>query len=368
MALRTIILAAGGTGGHIFPAEALAEVLLARGYQPVLITDHRFHQYHKGSSDSVLARIPIHTIHAGSLSGSPLTVLKNGIMLLRGVFEALAQIRKLDPVAVVGFGGYPSFPTMVAGVLLRRITVIHEQNSVLGKVNRLLAPYVKSIAATYSNMQQLPEAVASRVTVTGNPVRSAIRALSGLDYPALAEGGMMRILVTGGSQGASVFSEVLPAAMRLLSVELRARIRLDQQVRAGEIDAVRAQYEAMGMQVDLAPFFTDVAARLAAAHLVIARSGASTMAELMVAGRPAMLVPLPTATDNHQYYNAQSVEDSGAGWVIPQEAFTPQVLATRIETLLRTPQRLSEAAATMRGLAKPSAADELAGLVLAVSG
>lgn len=365
---RIIILAAGGTGGHIFPAEALAEELLARGFSPVLVTDHRFHQYNKHTGEGVLARIPIHTIRAGSPSGGIINRLRQIIGIVRGIFQARRLMQTLDPIAVVGFGGYPSFPTMVAAVWSKRVTIIHEQNSVLGRVNRLLAGRVKSIAATYDDTQHLPESAKERVTVTGNPVRAAVRALNHVEYPTLAEGGLMRILVTGGSQGASVFSEVVPPAMRLLSPEFRSRIRLDQQCRTNEIDGVRAQYTAMGMQVDLAPFFTDVAARLASTHLVICRAGASTVAELMAAGRPAVLVPLPQATDNHQYHNAQAIEDSGAGWVVTQDAFTPQSLAARIETLLIAPQRLGECAAAMHKLGKPDAAEKLAVLVLKTAG
>ena len=212
---RIIILAAGGTGGHIFPAEALAEVLLARGLEPVLVTDHRFYQYNKHPGQGTLGRIPIHTIRAGSFGGGLSSRLRSGVDILRGLGDARRLIRKLDPAAVVGFGGYPSFPTMMAAVWLNRVTIVHEQNSVLGKVNRALAKKVKRIAATYGDMQRLPAVAKDRITVTGNPVRAAVRALASAEYPMLAEGGMMRILVTGGSQGASVFGQVVPAVGRI---------------------------------------------------------------------------------------------------------------------------------------------------------
>lgn len=359
---KTVILAAGGTGGHIFPAVALAEVLRAKGYDPQLITDHRFHQYTKSAS-GVLAEIPIHTIRAGSLGGGPLKKAKNLLGIGLGVIQARCLLSRLKPMAVVGFGGYPSFPTMVAAILRGQRTIIHEQNSVLGRVNRFLASRMKLIATTYAETRMMPAAARGKVTRTGNPVRAAVTALANVEYPALPEGGMMRILVIGGSQGASVFSDVVPAACALLPADLRARIRLDQQCREVELSETRAKYEAIGMQVDLAPFFADVAARLASAHLVISRAGASSVAELMVAGKPAILVPLPIATDNHQYYNAQAVEDTGAGWVTTQQAFTPEALASRIETLMRVPHRLSEAAANMRKLASGNAAETLAELV-----
>lgn len=360
----TVILAAGGTGGHIFPAEALAEVLRARGIGAQLITDHRFHHYNTLSGDSVLTHIPIHTIRAGSLGGGVVKKLKSVLGILIGVAQAYRLIRRLKPVAVVGFGGYPSFPTMVAAVLAGKRTIIHEQNSVLGRVNRLLAARVTRIATTYAETLKMPLRALARTTLTGNPVRASVCALAQIDYPLLGEDGMMRLLVIGGSQGASIFSDVIPAAMAKLPSTLRARVRLEQQCRAGEIDKAREAYAALGMQVDLAPFFPDIAARLAAAHLVICRAGASTVAELMVAGRPALLVPLPIATDNHQYYNAQAIEDTGAGWVVTQAAFTPEALAAKLETLLRAPARLGECANAMRKLGRTRAADALADLVM----
>jgi UDP-N-acetylglucosamine--N-acetylmuramyl-(pentapeptide) pyrophosphoryl-undecaprenol N-acetylglucosamine transferase len=360
-----IVLAAGGTGGHIFPAEALAEEMLLRGYTPHLVTDHRFHQYNKHSGDGVLGRIPIHTITAGSLGGGVASRVKNALGLAHGTLQARALLKQLKPLAVVGFGGYPSFPTMMAAIITGRTTVIHEQNSVLGRVNRLFARRVKTLATTYADTRGL-----NGVTpvLTGNPVRGAIRALAKVEYPQLTGDTMLRLMVIGGSQGASVFSRVLPEAMKLLPATIRARIRLDQQCRAGEIDEVRKAYAELGMQVDLAPFFVDVAARLASAHLVIARAGASTVAELMAAGRPAILVPLPQATDNHQYYNAQAIEDVGGGWVIAQTAFTPQGLASKIETLVLAPQRLAECAAAMHGIGRPDASAALADCVLAAAG
>lgn len=363
---RVIVLAAGGTGGHIFPAEALAEEMLLRGYTPHLITDHRFHQYNKHSTEGVLGRIPIHTITAGSLGGGAASRMKNAFGLARGTLQARKVLKELKPFAVVGFGGYPSFPTMAAAVFSGCITVIHEQNSVLGRVNRLFARKVKTLATTYGDTRGIKSGVTP--VLTGNPVRGAIRALAKVEYPQLAGDNMLRLLVIGGSQGASVFSRVLPEAMKLLPTSLRARIRLDQQCRAGEIDEVRKAYSELGMQVDLAPFFVDVAARLASAHLVIARAGASTVAELTAAGRPAILVPLPQATDNHQYYNAQAIEDVGGGWVIAQDAFTPQALASKLETLLLAPQRLSECAVAMHGIGRPDASSALADCVLAAAG
>ena len=361
----TILLAAGGTGGHIFPAIALAEVLLAREYDVQLVTDHRFHQYSgQSKNEGALAQLPIHTIRASTLKGGLVKKILSLFGIVVGVVQARRIIHRVKPIAVVGFGGYPSLPTMFAAILSGQRTIIHEQNSVLGRVNRLIAAHVTQIATTYQDTQKMPPKARARVTLTGNPVRAAVCALTHIAYPTLEIQGLLRILVLGGSQGASVFSEVVPKAMEALPKELCARIRLDQQCRVGEIDTVRAAYETLGMQVDLAPFFSDVAVRLASAHLIICRAGASTVAELMVAGRPALLVPLPIATDNHQYFNAQAVEDVGAGWVVAQEAFTPATLAVKLETLLRAPQRLTECAAAMHRLGITNAAEMLADVVV----
>ena len=364
---KTIILAAGGTGGHIFPAEALAEVLLARGYKPELITDHRFHDYNKLNADAVLARIPIHTIRAGSPSGGIIKIISNSLRLLIGIVQAVKHLHRIKPIAVVGFGGYPSFPTMMAAILLRKTTIIHEQNSVLGKVNRLMVRYISHIALSYRNTQFMPEQAQYKTTRTGNPVRSAIQALAKIDYPQIEVDGIVKILVIGGSQGSSIFSDVIPKAFEKLTPQLRTRVRLDQQCRVRDMEQTKAAYQALGMQVDIAPFFVDVAARLAGAHLVISRAGASSVAELTVAARPAILVPLPAATDNHQYYNAEAVEDAGGGWVMAQEGFTPEALAAKLETFLRVPKTLIEAAVNMNPLGQPNAADQLADIVITIA-
>lgn len=365
---KTIVLAAGGTGGHIFPAEALAEVLLARGYTPELVTDHRFHIYNKSSTEGVLGKLPIHTIRAGSPSGGIIKMLSNSFGMVIGVVQAMVHLHRIKPAAVVGFGGYPSFPTMVAAILLRKTTIIHEQNSVLGRVNRVLVRFVNHVAVSYRHTQHMPDNARLKTTRTGNPVRGAIRALAKIDYPHVEPDGILKVLVIGGSQGASVFSDVVPKAFEKLASPLRARVRLDQQCRATEIEATKMAYQAIGMQVDIAPFFADVAARMASAHLVISRAGASSVAELTAAGRPAIFVPLPSATDNHQYFNAEAIEDVGGGWVMSQDGFTPDALVAKLETFLRVPRTLAEAAANIKPLGQAAAADGLANLVLNIAG
>ncbi|MCI5049158.1 MAG: undecaprenyldiphospho-muramoylpentapeptide beta-N-acetylglucosaminyltransferase [Rickettsiales bacterium] len=362
-----IVLAAGGTGGHIFPAESLAEELVRMGQPVVLVTDKRFADYNTQSYDGVIGSIPIHYIQAGSFGGGVVNKVKGLAKVGLGVMQARSILKKLKPKAVVGFGGYPSFPTMLAASQLRLNTVIHEQNSVLGKANRVLCQRVKRIATTYPETQRLPQECFGRVQVTGNPVRAAVRVLRDIPFPQLQDDGTLRVLVMGGSQGATIFSEVVPEAIKLLPEASRKRLRIDQQCRAADIDQTKKAYDALGMQVDLATFFTDVPARLASSHLVVCRAGASTVAELTCAGRPAVLVPYPRATDNHQYHNAQAIEDVGGGWVMPQEGFTAKALAARLESILNLPSSLTKSAEAMAGLGHTNAAEKLAKLVIDLS-
>lgn len=355
-----IILAAGGTGGHIFPAEALTEEMLARGQSVVLITDKRFKNFKSG----VLSTIPRRTIRAGGTGRGLIHQMTSALNISLGTLRALRMLQKLKPLTVVGFGGYPSFPTMYAATMLGLPTLIHEQNSVLGRANRLLATRVERIATSFPDTQMIAADDAKKIVLTGNPVRASMRSLREVPYPQLSPDGKLHLLVTGGSQGASVFSEVVPAAVELLPAHLRTRLRVDQQCRESELAATRARYEAMGVNADLASFFVDIPARLASAHLVIARSGASTVSELAVAGRPAILVPLPTSMDNHQYYNANALEAVSGGWVMAQDGFTPQALAARLEAFLTAPKTLTRAAENAKKLGTHDAAKVLADMVL----
>lgn len=359
---RPVVLAAGGTGGHIFPAEALAETLMARGERVILVTDARFAHFKTGALSQVEKRI----IRAGTVSGSLYRKAIGAATLLVGVLQARRLLKKLKPKVVIGFGGYPSFPATFAATMLDVPAIIHEQNSVLGRANRLLASRVDYIATSFPDTLMLDDNDKNKIRLTGNPVRQSICALRGVPYPTLSQDGNIHILVTGGSQGASVFSQVVPAAVASLPEALRSRVRIDQQCREADLPATRAAYNKLGVNVDLAGFFVDLPARLAGSHLVIARSGASTVCELAVAGRPAILVPLPTSMDNHQYYNAQALEDAGGGWVMTQDGFTAASLAARLEAFLTSPATLSRAAENAVKLGAPDAAKKLAELVLAV--
>ncbi len=357
----TVVLAAGGTGGHIFPAEALAEELHTRGIKVILIMDQRSAHYQGAVSAER------HIIRAGTFGRGTISKITTIGNIGVGIFQAWRLLRRLRPQVVVGFGGYPSFPTVTAAGFLGIPAVIHEQNSVLGRANRLLAKRVQAIATSFSNTRFIRDDYAYKTVLTGNPVRVAVRALRDVPYPVLSQDGHIRILVTGGSQGTSVFSQIMPAAIAALPMALRSRIRIDQQCREADIESARAAYAQLQVSADLSVFFTDIPARLAAAHLVIARAGASTITELMAAGRPAIVVPLPSAMDNHQYYNANALEECGGGWMMPQEGFTAAAVSARIETFLGLPERLAQAARCARDTGKIYAARDLASLVLHVA-
>ncbi|HVI50852.1 MAG TPA: undecaprenyldiphospho-muramoylpentapeptide beta-N-acetylglucosaminyltransferase [Candidatus Sulfotelmatobacter sp.] len=354
-----IVLTAGGTGGHVFPAEALAVELLSRGFELSLITDSRGQAY-----GGTLGQLATHRICAGSIAGRGVGArIRSVLELGTGFLQARTLLSRLRPAAIVGFGGYASVPAMMAASVLGVPSALHEQNAVLGRANRLLAGRTSRIATCYGEIKNLSPALQKKVVQTGMPVRPQIVAQRGLDYPALTETGPLRLLVLGGSQGARVLSEVVPAALAALPEKLRLRIEISQQCRPEDLDEVRAAYEGTGIKADLQSFFTDVPERMVAAHLVIARSGASTVGELTVMGRPAILVPYPHAIDDHQTANAHAVDEAGGGWLIPQPAFTPESLAGRLESLFSLPGSLTRAAACARATGVPDAAARLADLV-----
>jgi UDP-N-acetylglucosamine--N-acetylmuramyl-(pentapeptide) pyrophosphoryl-undecaprenol N-acetylglucosamine transferase len=349
-----IALAAGGTGGHLFPAEALAAALIARGHPVALVTDKR------GTGFDKLAAVALHRISAGGVAGGGLLrQAKSALKLGVGFFQARALLARLRPAVAVGFGGYASVPTMLAAALAGIPTVLHEQNAILGRANRLLARRATHIAASF------PGAVAAgaRVVLTGNPVRPAIAALADAPYAAPEAGGPFRLLVTGGSQGARAFGRLLPDAIALLPEDRRRRLVLAQQCRAEDLERVQATYAGLKVEAELAPFFTDMPKRLSAAHLAIARSGASTVAEFAAAGRPAILIPYPHAADDHQTANARVMADAGAAWLMPESALTPALLAERLQLLMDTPAALAAAALAAQGCGRRDAAERLADLV-----
>ena len=363
-----IVLTAGGTGGHVFPAEALAAELLRRGHRLALVTDRRGQAF--GGTLGDLATYPI---AAGGIAGRGIAARLKAIAEIGvGVLQARRLLKSLRPAAVVGFGGYASVPAMMAATGGGFATALHEQNAVLGRANRLLAPRVTRIATCYPRLAHLSPAWSHKVVRTGMPVRPAIALLRGNPYPPPGADGPLRLLVLGGSQGARVFSEVVPAALARLPQPLRRRLEVSQQCRPEDLDAVRLAYQDTGIRAELRSFFEDVPDRLAAAHLVITRSGASTVAEVTALGRPAILVPYPHAIDDHQTANAHALDEAGGGWLMPQPAFTPDSLAARIEALAAQPGTLVRAAACSRSAGAPEAsarlADLVAGLAVPASG
>ncbi len=351
-AARPIVVAAGGTGGHLFPAEALAAELVARGHRVALMTDGR---------SGTLPAFPAgeaFVLRGAGIAGRGL--LRGGLaamVMAAGAVQARGLLAGLDAAAVVGFGGYPSVAPVLAARALRRrpAVVLHEQNAVLGRANRMLARFADRLALGVAETQRVPEGAAA--AHAGNPVRPAVRGLAGQGYTPPV--GAVRVLVTGGSLGARVFSDLVPPALALLPPGLRRRVQVTQQCRAEDLDRVRAAYAEAGVTAELATFFPDLPARLAAAHFVIARAGASTVAELCAIGRPALLVPLPGAIDNHQAFNAAA---SGAE-VLDQAALTPAALADALTPLLTSPLALIAAAARVARNGIPDAAARLADLV-----
>ncbi|QAY77764.1 undecaprenyldiphospho-muramoylpentapeptide beta-N-acetylglucosaminyltransferase [Sphingosinicella sp. BN140058] len=355
---RHYVLAAGGTGGHMIPAHALAEELMRRGHRVALVTDDRGARI-PGLFDGV----QVHILPAGRLSGGPLGWLRAVRKIFLGRAMALRLYETFRPSAVIGFGGYPALPALMAAQRDRIPTLVHEQNAVLGRVNRLVAGKVDAIATAYPNVDRLGKGHESKVHLVGNPVRDEVLALREQPYPELAEDGIFRVLVTGGSQGASILSRVVPEGLGMLPEHFRRRLQVTQQCRAEDIEQVRARYAGLGIPADLATYITDMPDKLAWSHLIIARAGASTIAELTAAGRPAILVPLPSATDDHQTANAREMAKAGGARMIPQRSFTPIELAKQMQKLGLEPDALANAASRARSVGRPDAAGDLADLV-----
>ena len=358
-----VILAAGGTGGHMVPAHALAAELIARKIGVALITDDRGARF-PGLFDGV----PVHILPAGRLGGGPLGWLKALGAVVRGRRQARALYKQFKPDAVVGFGGYPAFPALLAASASNIPTILHEQNAVLGRVNRLLAGEAEAIATAYPEVERLKAAHRHKVALVGNPVRESVKRLGEAPLPPFDDAAPLKILVTGGSQGASILSEVVPAGFGELKRSLRQRLQVVQQCRPDDIAAVRSVYAALAIPAEVTTYITDMPAKLAEAHLVIARAGASTIAELTAAGRPAILVPLPSATDDHQTANSREMATAGGARMVPQDEFTPETLARQIEALARDPEALANAAARSLSVGRPNAASDLADLVERIAG
>jgi UDP-N-acetylglucosamine--N-acetylmuramyl-(pentapeptide) pyrophosphoryl-undecaprenol N-acetylglucosamine transferase len=354
---QPVLVAAGGTGGHLFPAAAVASALTERGVAVHLATDRRAVQF-----GDAFAQEAIHAVASATIrSRNPIALTQTAATLGLGLFQAWGLIRRLRPAAVVGFGGYPSVPPVLAAAWRGIPTVIHDGNAVVGRANRFLAPRVSAIAITFPETFQDAPRLAAKATLTGNPVRSEVIAAAATPYNAPSD--ILRLLVFGGSQGARIMAEIVPAAIARLEPGLRTRLHIVQQARQEDLVRVREAYASASVAAEVAPFFSDLPARIAASHLVVARSGASTVAELAAIGRPSILVPLPHAIDQDQFANAGVLERAGGALRLIQEAFTPERLAIEIATLAAAPQRLIAMAAAARSLGRPDAAARLADLV-----
>jgi UDP-N-acetylglucosamine--N-acetylmuramyl-(pentapeptide) pyrophosphoryl-undecaprenol N-acetylglucosamine transferase len=357
---RLVLVAAGGTGGHLFPAEALGVALARRGVALDLATDVRATHY--GGSFPARAT---HVIPSSTLRGrDPLAFAKTGLIIGGGIAKAWILLRHLRPSAVVGFGGYPTVPPILAAVMRGIPTVIHEQNAVMGRANRLLAPRVSAIATGFRGIGMSDPKLAPKTTWVGNPIRPAVILAAVQPYTSPEPSGPLRLVVFGGSQGARVMAEIVPSAIQRLEPALWPRLHIIQQAREEDVAAVKSAYAGLRVAAEIAPFFPDLPARLSASHIVVSRSGASTVAELSAIGRPSILVPLPHALDQDQMANAGILEKAGGAIRIPQPEFTPDRLASEISALAAEPARLAAMAAAARKTGTLDAADRLADLVM----
>jgi UDP-N-acetylglucosamine--N-acetylmuramyl-(pentapeptide) pyrophosphoryl-undecaprenol N-acetylglucosamine transferase len=354
-----IILASGGTGGHVFPARAVAQELLTRGYKVTLMTDRRGEKY-----EAMFPGVDIVEVQSGSPSiGGLLGKIKATVKLGFGTLQSALFLRKTRPLAVIGFGGYPSMPPSFAASLCKIPLVLHEQNAVLGRVNRLLAGQASKIAVSFPNTETAEIQIQNKMTFTGNPVRQEILALHCEGRAPLDDAGKIELLILGGSQGATILSDVVPGAVALLHDELQQRLHITQQCRKEDLDRVDAVYEETQATNTLSAFFDNMPELLSKAHLVIARSGASTMAEIAAVGRAAIYVPYKFAMDNHQYKNACTSVERGAAELIHQDDFTVEILSQKLSELLLDPEKISVMAKGASHCAEVSAAQKMADIV-----
>ena len=357
---RPILLAAGGTGGHLFPAYALAEELGRRGYPVDLMTDMRGDRYGTGFPARAIYQVPSAT--PGN-KRNPIALARTAFTLLRGIRKARKLLRAEKPAAVVGFGGYPTIPPLVAARMLGVPAIIHEQNAVLGRANRTLARHAAAIATSFRKTRLLDGPLAAKAHFTGNPVRDVVIKAAAAPYPETTDGGPLKLLVFGGSQGARFFSEAVPPALATLPQAMRQRLKVVQQAREEDVSAVTAALSAAGIDAEIATFFKNLPQVMAESHLVIARAGASSVAELAVIGRPSILVPLPHSLDSDQLANAGSLAESGGSWCIEQKNLTPQRLASELARLFDRPETMAAAAAKAKGEGNADAVRHLADLV-----
>jgi len=356
---QLIALAVGGTGGHIFPAEALAKELLLKDYDLVIFTDTRGYSHCTKIFDA-----PVYCIRAGSPFEKKINEKITGVIETAiGIFQTVRLLNKLKPGVVVGFGAYPTFPTMLASLILKIPSIVHEQNAILGRVNRVLSKRVDAIGLSFLHTKRLNEDLKSKAKLVGNPVRTEFLNVRSQPYIPPSPGGPVNLLVLGGSQGAAIFSDIVPTALKLIKGSLRARLRVTQQCRPELLEESKKRFTEAGIEAELSTFFDDIPALLRESHLVICRSGASTVAELQISGRPAVLVPYPYAVDDHQTENAKALDSNGCSWIIPQSEFTPENLSKLVEKLFGSSDLLKKTAHNCHLQGKPESVQNLVKLI-----
>lgn len=354
--ISTIVLAAGGTGGHIFPAEAVAYALAKKGYKIIFITDKAGRKFDRLPSSVQVMVLPLHR-RSNSLTG----IIKFVWGLAKSMYHVYRGFKIMKPTVVVGFGGYPSFPAVAVAQALGIPTIVHEQNAVLGQVNRMLGSRAKCVILSFKATEHVKESFST--VLTGTPVRDTFYNFRDTNYTFFEKDQLIRLLITGGSQGASIFSKVLPKAIGKLSEVIRQRILVTHQCPANDMEQLGQYYNEAHINAKITPFIDNMAEEMSAAHLVIARAGASTLAELAIVGRPAILVPFPSAKDNHQWVNAQTVSKVGAGWCVDQQDFTEEYLTRQLESLFYTPKTLYDAALNMKALGQPLATENIVKII-----
>jgi UDP-N-acetylglucosamine--N-acetylmuramyl-(pentapeptide) pyrophosphoryl-undecaprenol N-acetylglucosamine transferase len=355
---KKIIITAGGTGGHVFPAEALAQELLEnKEYELFLITDKKGKRY-KGA----LGQIKNFSIQSGPFAGgSVFGKIKTLAKMAIGLIQAYFIMKKIKADIVVGFGGYASLPAGVCAIFTKTPLVLHEQNAVLGKANRMLASKAIAIATSFKDTKLTPKN--TKTTETGMPVRPKIKELYDKEVSFYDKNEPINIFIFGGSQGARVLSTKLPEVFAKLSKDLKERLNITQQCRKEDIENVKSFYEEQNIKANLKTFFDDIPEILGKSHLVISRSGASSVAEILTSKRPSILFPYPYAADKHQDANAAAVDDGGAGWLVFQNTIDVEKLSKRLSNLLNNPDTLKRASDCAKNIANPNASKNLAKLV-----
>lgn len=349
------IVTTGGSGGHIFPAEAISQALIGKGFDVVFVTDKR------GKAFQGLKGVKVYNLMAEHVMGrSFFGKIVGAFKLYCGAVQALFLLKKLKPAVVVGVGGYASLPAVLAAHLWHIPVVLHEQNAVLGRANRVLAHNTRLIALSFEPTLRVPNDI--RTVLVGMPARTDVLARANAPYPLTDDG--FRLLIFGGSQGASFFSKRLPEAFKLLPAEVTAKMHVTAQVRAEDMEKTQELYKGIPFKsVTLKSFFDNMPELIEKSHLIIGRAGASTITEAAIIGRPAILIPLPSSADNHQMENAKRFSDAGAGWLMSEGNYEPEKFAARLAQMVGEPEILYQAGTQAHKIALPDAAEKMADVV-----